>query len=64
LLALQLLAQRVQQAAHALVAAGGRLVAVEEGALLGEEEAGAVVLRRDSAVAREMEIRLSSKSIS
>jgi hypothetical protein len=42
LLALQLHTQRIQQAAHALVAAGGHLVAV----------------------AREMEIRLSSKSIS
>jgi hypothetical protein len=47
LLALQLLAQRVQQAAHALVAPGGRLVAVEERALFGEDEAGAVALRSE-----------------
>src|SRR5919204_926907 len=45
--ALQLLAQRVQQAAHARVAAGGCLVAVEEGALFCEDEAGTVALGRE-----------------
>jgi hypothetical protein len=40
----QLGCQRVQQAAHALFAPSRRLVAVDEGALLGEDESGAGAL--------------------
>jgi hypothetical protein len=61
--ALQLLPQRVQEAAHALVAPGGRLVAIEEAALFREDEAGAGALLK-SAVARETEIRAPSMSMS
>src|SRR6185436_10536450 len=44
---LEPLAEQVQQAAHAVLAQTRRLVAVEERALLGEDQAGAVALGRE-----------------